>query len=67
MPDGNLTEISKKELQYFEGLEIGAISVKWVRRNNNGLVASEVIRHEGYPKKKVLEIFERYNVNNNSI
>ena len=37
--------------QNFEGMEIGAVSVKWVRIDQNGIIASEVIRHEGYPKK----------------
>ncbi|MBA7671675.1 hypothetical protein ES703_79835 [subsurface metagenome] len=58
----SLIGIDKRELQYFEGLEIGAVSVKWVRRTIDRVVASEVIRHEGYPKKKILEIFKRYNV-----
>ena len=32
--------------RYFEGLEIGAVSVKWVRRSQGGAVLTEVIRHE---------------------
>ncbi|MFW9822917.1 MAG: acyl-CoA dehydratase activase [Candidatus Thorarchaeota archaeon] len=52
--------------QYFEGLEIGAVSVKWVRRSLDGNVISEVIRHEGSPKLKIREIFDRYNVDHNS-
>ncbi|MCK4284805.1 MAG: hypothetical protein KAX18_01330, partial [Candidatus Lokiarchaeota archaeon] len=51
---------------YFEGLEIGAVSVKWVRRTQNGEIISEVIRHEGSPKEKIKQIFGRYNVDNNS-
>ena len=60
MSNRSLAGIDKRELQYFEGLEIGAVSVKWVRRTIDGVVASEVVRHEGYPKKKILEIFKRY-------
>ncbi len=66
MSNQSLPKIEKHDLQYFEGLEIGAVSVKWVRRTINGVVASEVVRHEGNPKKKILEIFKRYNVDINS-
>ncbi|MFX1366158.1 MAG: acyl-CoA dehydratase activase [Promethearchaeota archaeon] len=66
MPDRSLARATNRELQYFEGLEIGAVSVKWVRKSTNGVIASEVIRHEGYPKKKILEIFKKYNVDENS-
>ena len=66
MSNRSLTGIDKREFQYFEGLEIGAVSVKWVRRTIDRVVASEVVRHEGYPKKKILEIFKRYNVDKNS-
>ena len=52
--------------RYFEGLEIGAVSVKWVRRTHNGEIISEVIRHEGSPKEKIKQIFSRYNVDSNS-
>ncbi|MHA1986017.1 MAG: acyl-CoA dehydratase activase [Promethearchaeota archaeon] len=48
------------KLRYFEGLEIGAVSVKWIRRTQNGEIQSEVIRHEGSPKEKIKEIFSRY-------
>jgi len=53
MSNRSLSGINKHKLQYFEGLEIGAVSVKWVRRTIDREVASEVIRHEGYPKKKI--------------
>jgi predicted CoA-substrate-specific enzyme activase len=52
--------------RYYEGLEIGGVSVKWVRRTLNGDIISEVIRHEGSPRDKIKEIFKRYNVDNNS-
>ncbi|NVM19890.1 MAG: hypothetical protein HWN80_19475 [Candidatus Lokiarchaeota archaeon] len=66
MSNRSLTGIEKREFQNFEGLEIGAVSVKWVRRTIDGVVASEVVRHEGYPKKKIVDIFKRYNVDKNS-
>ena len=52
--------------RYFEGLEIGAVTVKWVRRTSNGDTMSEVIRHEGSPKEKIKQIFNRNSVNKNS-
>ena len=65
-----LDETSPKEVpykyRYFEGLEIGAVSVKWARRTQDGSLIKEVIRHEGYPRERINEIFERYNSNGNS-
>ena len=66
MLNKSLHRITKHKPQYFEGLEIGAVSVKWVRRTQNGEILNEVVRHEGSPRKKIQEIFERYNVDNNS-
>ena len=60
MADKSLSRIKKREIQYFEGLEIGAVSVKWVRRTQNGELISEVVRHEGSPKDKIKKIFDRY-------
>jgi activator of 2-hydroxyglutaryl-CoA dehydratase len=51
---------------YFEGLEIGAVSIKWVRRTANGSQRHEIVQHGGDPGKKVLEIFERHKTNNRS-
>jgi len=53
--------IKPSKPRYFEGLEIGAVSVKWIRRTQNGEIRSEVIRHEGSPKEKIKEIFGRFN------
>ena len=64
MSNRSLTGIDTRELQHFEGLEIGAVSVKWVRRTENGHILSEVVRHEGSPREKIQEIFDRYNVDN---
>ena len=66
MSNRSLTGINKRELEYFEGLEIGAVSVKWVRRMQDGEILSEVVRHEGSPREKIKKIFERYNVDINS-
>ncbi len=52
--------------RYFEGLEIGAVSVKWLRRTQDGTIVKEVVRHEGYPREKIEDIFERYNSNGDS-
>ncbi len=64
----NRSIIKKKSSnpRFFEGLEIGSVSVKWVRRTQNGEIISEVIRHEGSPKEKIKQIFNRYNVDQNS-
>ena len=52
--------------KYSEGLEIGAVSVKWLRITQDGEITKEVIRHEGYPKEKIKDILERNNSNGNS-
>ncbi|MFX1385174.1 MAG: acyl-CoA dehydratase activase [Promethearchaeota archaeon] len=62
----SLSGIKKREIQYFEGLEIGAVSVKWVRRTKNGEILHEVVRHEGSPREKIKKMFQRYDVNKNS-
>ena len=56
----------EKKQQYFEGLEVGAVSVKWIRRTEKGVIDNEIIRHEGYPKEKIQDIFNRHGTNNNS-
>ncbi|MFX1258820.1 MAG: BadF/BadG/BcrA/BcrD ATPase family protein, partial [Promethearchaeota archaeon] len=60
------TMVVRNEPKYFEGLEVGAVSVKWVRRTKNGKIISEVQRHEGYPKEIIKELFERNKVLENS-
>ncbi len=52
--------------KYFEGLEIGAVSVKWLRIAQDGAILKEIVRHEGYPREKIKQIFERYNSNGDS-
>ena len=41
------------DAHYFEGIEIGAVSVKWVRRDDKSTVAVDVTRHEGRPLEKL--------------
>ncbi|MFX1397570.1 MAG: acyl-CoA dehydratase activase [Promethearchaeota archaeon] len=50
----------------FEGLEVGTVSVKWVRTTEIGANQSEIIRHEGSPREIIERIFKKYNVNGNS-
>ncbi|RJP26704.1 MAG: hypothetical protein C4520_00220 [Candidatus Abyssobacteria bacterium SURF_5] len=47
------------ERQYFDGMEIGAVSIKWVRRAPDGRTVTEYARHGGNPEKVVREIFRR--------
>jgi predicted CoA-substrate-specific enzyme activase len=66
MSDTSLYGVKHRKLQFYEGLEIGAVSVKWVRRSPSGETLSEVIRHEGSPQDKIEKIFKQYDVNSNS-
>ncbi len=43
----------------FEGLEIGAVSVKWVGRASSGTSSIEVERHEGNPRETTRRILAR--------
>jgi predicted CoA-substrate-specific enzyme activase len=45
---------------HYEGLEIGAVSIKWVRRSADGTRCHEIVQHGGNPTDKLLEIFEKY-------
>ena len=44
----------------FEGLEIGAVSIKWVRRDRQGGTLVEIERHEGRPEERIKEILGRH-------
>jgi len=66
MADETVYAIKRFKPQYFEGIEIGAVSVKWVRRTEDSEIISEIFRHEGYPKERIQEIFKRYQSNINS-
>jgi activator of 2-hydroxyglutaryl-CoA dehydratase len=49
-----------------EGLEIGAVSVKWVRRSKGDGSIVEVARHEGRPEESVRDILRRHGTNEDS-
>ena len=66
MADESTLTIDENKAYYFEGLEIGAVSVKWVRRTQDKVILSEVIRHEGYPREKIQEIFKKHKIYINS-
>ena len=40
--------------------------MKVFHNTNNGQIVSEVVRHEGHPRKKLLDIFKRYSVDKSS-
>jgi predicted CoA-substrate-specific enzyme activase len=44
----------------FGGLEIGAVSIKWVRRDRQGGAIVEMERHEGRPEERIKEILGRH-------
>lgn len=48
-----------------EGIEIGAVSVKWVSRKNKNTIV-KIVRHEGNPKKKIDEISKQHHLSDNS-
>ncbi|GAX59163.1 activator of 2-hydroxyglutaryl-CoA dehydratase [Candidatus Scalindua japonica] len=55
-----------ESVPYFEGLEIGTVSVKWVRRIHNGKTISIVERHEGKPRETIQRILDRHKCSHNS-
>lgn len=46
---------------YFEGIEIGAVSVKHVRRNAQETLSATMVRHEGRPMDKIMELITSNN------
>ena len=48
------------------GLEIGAVSVKWVGKEEAGKPLVKILRHEGDPQKKAREIIEHHLTEGNS-
>jgi len=66
MSDRSIIKIDEHDVQYFEGLEIGAVSVKWVRCTQDGVILSEIIRHEGYPREKIQDIFIKHKTSHQS-
>ncbi len=54
----NVTLIkNENSAAWYEGIEIGAVSVKRVRGGGHATLEKQVIRHEGNPSKKLQEIF----------
>lgn len=52
---------AEKNLQrYYEGIEIGAVSIKFVQRTDDGITSIGSVRHEGNPLQKLQEIFSIY-------
>lgn len=47
-----------QEERYSVGMEIGAISIKWVSKDGNGKIEAHVSKHEGNAKKKAVEILD---------
>lgn len=45
---------------YFDGLEIGAVSVKFVQKSSEGNLNYEVKRHGGNPSEIIHELLEKY-------
>ena len=43
MTDTSILKIDEQKGHYFEGLEIGAVSVKWVRRTQDEVILSNEI------------------------
>jgi|GEM_PF-799081 len=64
-----MVEIQKQDgdpKETFHGLEIGAVSIKWVRRDRQGGVMVEVERHEGRPEERIQEILGRHRMGQGS-
>ena len=56
----------QKEIKnFFDGIEIGTVSVKWCRIDSNGIVDHKILRHEGNPKEK-LKFLTEGKINKNS-
>ena len=51
----------------YEGIEIGAVSVKWVRLSGEEMAAFEVMRHEGDPGKAVEKILSTHENGRDSV
>jgi len=62
-----LSSISEKEnhlpIAAYEGVEIGAVSIKWVRRNQNNETSVEYISHGGDPEKILRRIINACRLN----
>lgn len=65
MKSNSILNRSDSKPHYYEGIEIGAISVKWVRRFKNGIESHEIIRHEGFAQEKIEEIYKKHDLKDN--
>lgn len=62
-PDENTADYNIMEQKSdisMEGIEIGAVSVKWVCRKNGENQKVVIERHEGNPRKKLEELFKKH-------
>jgi len=51
---------------FYEGLEIGAVSLKWVRGTRNGDANIKILQHGGNPRKSLKEIIDNDRTENHS-
>nr|WP_092074916.1 acyl-CoA dehydratase activase [Dendrosporobacter quercicolus]NSL49818.1 hypothetical protein [Dendrosporobacter quercicolus DSM 1736]SDN20785.1 CoA-substrate-specific enzyme activase, putative [Dendrosporobacter quercicolus] len=51
---------------FSEGLEVGSVSVKWTRRMPSGKLLMDMVRHDGNPMEKFLEILS-HNATKNKV
>jgi predicted CoA-substrate-specific enzyme activase len=57
--------IANNDKLYFDGIEIGSVSVKWCRVYKNSHSTNKVLRHEGNPKLKLEELLSDNQINKN--
>ncbi len=50
----------------FEGIEIGAVTVKWIRKTQDGTIVSEIKPHGGNPTDTIQGILNTYSSLNDS-
>ena len=55
------------EKMNYEGIEIGAVSVKWARLSSEELATFEVMRHEGDPGTTVKKILSTHKNDRDSV
>ncbi|MHA1727719.1 MAG: acyl-CoA dehydratase activase [Promethearchaeota archaeon] len=60
------SESHQFKAEFFDGLEIGAVSVKWIRRSASKTVNSEILRHDGNPGEVIQQILKKYRKNPDS-
>ncbi len=54
---------AERELIFYDGLELGAVSLKFARKWENGETIFEIIRHGGNPREAVQSILNKYRKN----